>query len=105
MDNKIELNWTLKVNYFVQKGDIFRTLVDLYTIYCDDTSRESNDHAQFMINWLKNNLINYIKDFLALLDSSLDIDYNTDGEIRYENITQLLDNREFMKEFRQYLHD
>ncbi len=101
MDDKNELNWTLKVNITVKKSNIFETLVNLCATYCDNIPEKSDDYAQFVIDWLKDNLINYIKDFLAILD----IDCNTDGEIRYENITQLLDNREFMKEFRQYLHD
>ena len=101
IDDKIELNWTLKVNYTVTKYDVFEALVNLCTACCGDTPERSDDYAQFVTNWLKDNLLNYIKDFLDILD----IDCNTDGEIRYENITELLDNEEFMKDFRQYLND
>ena len=101
IDDKIELNWTLKVNYTVTKYDVFEALVNLCTSYCNDIPKKSNDYAQFVTDWLKDNLLNYIKDFLAILD----IDCNTDGEIRYESITELLDNEEFMKEFKQYLND
>lgn len=101
MDDKIELNWTLKVSYIITKYDVFEALVNLCTAYCNDIPKKSDDHSQFVINWLENNLINYTKDFL----DTLDIDCNTDGEIRYENITELLNNKEFMKEFRQYLYD
>ena len=101
IDDKIELNWTLKVNYTVTKYDVFEALVNLYTACCGDTPERFDDYAQFVTNWLKDNLLNYIKDFLDILD----IDCNTDGEIRYESITDLLDNEEFMTEFRQYLND
>ena len=101
MNDKIELNWTLKVNYTVTKYDVFEALVNLCTAYCDDILERSDDYAQFVTNWLKDNLLNYIKDFLDILD----IDCNTDGEICYESITELLDNEEFMTEFKQYLYD
>lgn len=101
MNDEIELHWTLKVSCTVTKYDVFEALVNLCTAYCDDIPERSDDYAQFVINWLKDNLINYIKDFLAVLD----IDCNTDGEIRYESITELLDNEEFMMEFKQYLYD
>ena len=100
MNDEIELDWTLKVSCTVTKYDVFEALVNLCTTYCDDMPERSDDYVQFVINWLKDNLINYIKDFLAILD----IDCNTDGEIRYENITELLDNEEFMKDFIQYLN-
>ena len=101
MDDKIDLNWTVYVSYFVSKYDVFEALANLCTTYCEDIPEESDDYAQFVIDWLKDNLLNYIKDFLDILD----IDCNTDGEIRYESITDLLDNEEFMKEFKQYLND
>lgn len=103
MDDKIELYWTLKASCTITKYDVFEALANLCITYCDgiDIPEESDDYAQFVIDWLKDNLINYTKDFLDILD----IDCNTDGEICYESITELLDNEEFMKEFRQYLCD
>lgn len=103
MDDKIELYWTLKASCTVTKYDVFEALTNLCTTYCDgiDIPEESDDYAQFVIDWLKDNLIIYTKDFLDILD----IDCNTDGEIHYENITELLDNEEFMTEFKQYLND
>ena len=97
IDDKIELNWTLKVNYTFKKYDIFQSLEELFNIY--EKAPDNVDYSNYVIEWLKDNLINYIKDFLTILD----FDCNTDGEIRYENITELLDNEEFMKEFKQYL--
>lgn len=97
IDDKIELNWTLKVNYTVTKYNIFQSLEELFNIY--EKAPDNVDYSNYVIDWLKDNLLNYIKDFLDILD----IDCNTDGEIRYENITELLDNEEFMKEFKQYL--
>lgn len=97
IDDKIELNWTLKVNYTVTKYDIFQSLEGLFNIY--EKAPDNVDYPNYVIDWLKDNLLNYIKDFLDILD----IDCDTDGEIRYESITELLDNEEFMKEFKQYL--
>ena len=59
------------------------------------------DYAEFIIIWLEDNLKDFIEDFLTTLDPMLDID----GEIDNNNIEKLLDNEEFMKEFRQYLCD
>lgn len=99
IDDKIELNWTLKVNYTVTKYNIFQSLEELFNIY--EKAPDNVDYSSYVIEWLKDNLLNYIKDFLDILD----IDCNTDGEIRYESITKLLDNEEFMTEFKQYLND
>ena len=99
IDDKIELNWTLKVNYTVTKYNIFQSLEELFNIY--EKAPDNIDYSNYVIEWLKDNLLNYIKDFLDILD----IDCNTDGEIRYESITDLLDNEEFIKEFKQYLND
>ena len=97
IDDKIELNWTLNVSYTFKKYDIFQSLEELFNIY--EKAPDNVDYSNYVIEWLKDNLINYIKDFLTISD----IDCNTDGEIRYESITELLDNEEFMKEFKQYL--
>ena len=40
-----------------------------------------------------------------MLSLETSFDCNTDGEIDNDNITELLDDEEFMKEFRQYLYD
>lgn len=57
-------------------------------------------------NWLvKDNLEDYIDEFLSILRYITSTDYNTEGGIDNDNITELLDNEEFMKEFRQYLCD
>ena len=101
MNDEIELYWSLNVSYTVTKYNVFEALVNLCTDCCNDMPERSDDYAQFVANWLKDNLLNYIKDFLDILD----IDCNIDGEIRYENITELLDNEEFMTEFKQYLND
>lgn len=62
---------------------------------------EDADYPNYVIDWLKTNLGDSVEEFLDLLDPMLDID----GEIDYDNITDLLDNEEFMKEFRDYLND
>lgn len=107
MNDKIDLNWTLKVDYTFEKYDLFETLTNLCTTYCDgiDIPEESHDYSEFIIDWLEDNLKDYKEEFLSMLSLETSIDCNTDGEIDNDNITELLDNEEFMKEFRQYLCD
>ena len=105
MDDKIDLNWTVYVSYFVSKYDVFEAIANLCTTYCEDIPEESDDYAQFVIDWLKDNLEDYIDEFLSILRYITSTDYNTEEGIDNDNITELLDNEEFMKEFRQYLCD
>ena len=49
--------------------------------------------------------MDYKEEFISMLSLETSIDCNTDGKIDNDNITELLDNEEFMKEFRQYLCD
>ena len=105
MDDKLDLNWTLKVDYTFEKYDLFETLTNLCTTYCDgiDIPEESHDYSEFIIDWLEDNLKDYKEEFLSMLSLETSIDCNTNGEIDNDNITELLDNKEFMKELRQYL--
>lgn len=100
MNDKIELHWTLKVDYTFEKYHLFEALVNLCLAYYGDIPEEY-DYVEFIITWLKDNLKNYKEEFLSILDSEIDIG----GEISNDNITELLDNEEFMKEFGQYLND
>lgn len=99
MNDKIELNWTLNVSYTFTKYDIFEALVDLFNSY--EIVPENVDYSSYVIEWLNINLKDFIEDFLTTLDPMLDID----GEIDNNNIEKLLDNEEFMTEFKQYLCD
>lgn len=99
MNDKIELNWTLNVSYTFTKYDIFEALVDLFDSY--EIVPENVDYPSYVIEWLNTNLKDFIEDFLTTLDPMLDID----GEIDNNNIEKLLDNKEFMKEFKLYLCD
>lgn len=99
MNDKIELNWTLNVSYIFTKYDIFEALVDLFDSY--EIVPENVDYPSYVIEWLNINLKDFIEDFLTTLDPMLDID----GEIDNNNIEKLLDNEEFMKEFKLYLCD
>lgn len=107
MSDKIDLSWSLNVEYTFEKYDLFETLTNLCTTYCDgiDIPEESHDYSEFIINWLEDNLKDYKEEFLSMLSLETSIDCNTNGEIDNDNITKLLDNEEFMKEFRQYLCD
>ena len=99
MGDKIELNWTLNVSYTFKKYDIFQSLEDLFNIY--EEAPDNVDYPSYVIEWLNINLKDSIEEFLDILDPMIDID----GEIDNNNITELLDNEEFMKEFRDYLND
>lgn len=100
MSDEIELHWTLKVDYTFEKYHLFEALVNLCLAYHGDIPEEY-DYAEFIIIWLKDNLKDYKEEFLSILDSEID----TGDEISNDNITELLDNKEFMAEFRQYLYD
>ena len=100
MNDEIELHWTLKVDYTFEKYNLFEALVNLCLAYYGDIPEEY-DYAEFIIIWLEDNLKDYKEEFLSILDSEID----TGSEISNDNITELLDNEEFMKEFRQYLCD
>lgn len=100
MNDEIGLHWTLKVDYTFEKYTLFEALVNLCLAYYGDIPEEY-DYAEFIITWLKDNLKNYKEEFLSILDSEID----TEGEVDNDNITDLLDDEEFMTEFRQYLCD
>ena len=104
MNDEIELHWSLKVDYTFEKYTLFEALVNLCLAYYGDIPEEY-DYAEFIIIWLKDNLEDYIDEFLSILRDITSTDYNTEEGIDNDNITELLDNEEFMKEFRQYLCD
>lgn len=99
MKDKIELNWTLNISYTFQKYDIFEALVDLFNTY--EIVPENVDYSSYVIDWLNTNLKDFVEDFLTTLDPMIDID----GEIDNDNIVELLDDEEFMTEFKDYLND
>lgn len=98
MNDKIELNWTLNISYTFKKYDIFEALENLFLN--NEDVPEDADYPNYVIDWLETNLEDSVEEFLDLLDPML----NIDGEIDNDNIAELLDNKEFMKEFRQYLY-
>lgn len=98
MGDKIELNWTLNVSYTFKKYDIFQSLEELFNIY--EKAPDNVAYSSYVIEWLNINLKDSIEEFINILDPMIDID----GEIDYDNIADLLDNEEFMKEFKQYLN-
>lgn len=52
MSDKIELHWTLKVDYTFEKYTLFEALVNLCLAYYGDIPEEY-DYAEFIIIWLK----------------------------------------------------
>lgn len=99
MKDKIELNWTINISYTFKKYDIFEALENL--VLNNEDVPEDADYPNYVINWLETNLEDSVEEFLDFLDPML----NTDGEIDNDNITDLLDNEEFMAEFKGYLND
>lgn len=95
MSDKIELNWTLNISHTFKKYDIFEALEDLFLN--NEDVPEDADYPNYVIDWLETNLEDSVEEFLDLLDPMLNIDGEIDDDI--------LDNKEFMKEFRQYLND
>ncbi len=100
MSDKIKLEWTISVSYMASKYDLFEALANLCTTYYGDIPEEY-DYTEFIIGWLEENLKDYKEEFLSILDPEIDID----GDLDYENITDLLDNEEFMAEFSEYLNN
>lgn len=99
MDDKIDLNWTLNVSCTFKKYDIFKTLEDLFLN--NEDVPEDADYPNYVIDWLNTNLEDSVEEFLDFLDPML----NTEGEIDNDNIIDLLNDEEFMKEFKDYLND
>lgn len=99
MSDKIELNWTINVSYTFKRYDIFEALENL--VLNNEDVPEDADYPNYVINWLETNLEDSVEEFLDFLDPML----NIDGEIDNDNITDLLDNEEFMAEFKGYLND
>ena len=97
-DDKIELNWTLNVSCTFKKYDIFKALEDLFLN--NEDVPEDADYPNYVIDWLNTNLEDSVEEFLDFLDPML----NTDGEIDNDNIIDLLNDEEFMKEFKNYLN-
>ena len=97
-DDKIELNWTLNVSCTFKKYDIFKALEDLFLN--NEDVPEDADYPNYVIDWLNTNLEDSVEEFLDFLDPML----NTDGEIDNDNIIDLLNDEEFIKEFKNYLN-
>lgn len=98
MSDKIELNWTINVSYTFKKYDIFEALENL-VLNNKDVPKDA-DYPNYVIEWLNINLNDSIEEFINILNPMIDID----GEIDYDDIADLLDNEEFMTEFKQYLN-
>lgn len=79
-------------NYIEELADLF----DTYEIV-----PENVNYSSYVINWLNTNLKDFVEDFLTVLYPMMDINEKVD----YCNITNLLDNEEFIKEFKLYLGD
>mgnify|MGYP004503703761 FL=1 len=88
-----------KYKLYFPKYDIFEALVDLFDTY--EIVPENVDYSNYVIDWLNTNLKDFVEDFLTTLDPMI----NIDGEIDNDNIVELLDNKEFMEEFRDFLND
>ena len=99
MSDEVELQWTLNESDTFTKYEIFEALADLFDTY--EIVPENVDYSSYVINWLNTNLKDFVEDFLTILYPMMDINEKVD----YCNITNLLDNEEFIKEFKLYLGD
>lgn len=98
--NKIELQWTELCTYSVDKEDVFKALVYLYDEYAPKFD-ESYGYVEAVVEWLEDNLDAYIEEFIEAIDPMRDIN----GDIDNETITALLDDKEFMNEFEEWLNE
>lgn len=92
----VELTWTEQCSTCVPKEFIFDTFVDVYQLY-EDGSKNVED----IIDWLTENLKNYIRDFLRLMDIEPS---NWNDRTEYDFIDELL-SEDMMDEFRKYYKD
>lgn len=102
--NKIELKWTEICCFNVNKEDVFSALVELYNSYAPEFD-ERFDYVQTVTEWLEDNLEDYVNEFLTKLALISHLAVEPMHDIDNENITALLDNKEFMNEFKEWLND
>ena len=103
----VSLTWSEIRQVLVEDYELYQALYDVYVNYIEELIEYASpyDYSEFIIDWLEDNLKDYKEEFLSMLSLETSFDCNTDGEIDNDNITELLDDEEFMKEFRQYLCD
>lgn len=93
----VDLTWREIRQVFVEEDTLYSALLYVYRTYIGN----EDDDIDEIIEGIQDYIENYIEEFLSILDSEID----TEGEISNDNITELLDNKEFMTEFEQYLCD
>lgn len=96
----VNLYWTESHSFTIAKEDIFFHLIEVFTNNSDE-DYEAGNYADTVIAWLQECLENYVDDFINYIDNF----FSTDRVIETENITKLLDDEEFVKEFKKYLNE
>jgi len=93
--SRITVRWTEIHSQTADEKDVFEALVNLYNKYNTDFNEEA------VIEGLKNDLENYLEEFLTELSPFISIE----DDIRDETITELLENKEFMDKFKEWLNE
>lgn len=100
MTDKVNLIWTEQCECNVDIAQLYQALVDLYYEFAPEFD-DRFDYVETVVDWLNDNLKNYLEEFIDKIDP-----YRTiNGDIGDENITALLDNEEFMDKFEEWLND
>lgn len=97
MDKSIEV--TMHYSITTTNEKIFQAMLDTFL------SKRSNEpcNTKAIINWVLTNLSFYIGEFIYKFDHELDA--KLIGEIEEENITELLNDEEFMCAFEKWLNE
>ena len=94
--HNIQENFLLKQKYELEFSKLRNSIGKMVTVTLADGDT---------IKGFLEEVEDYIEEFLSILRYITNTDYNTDGGIDNDSITELLDDKEFIKEFRQYLND
>jgi|GEM_PF-6132951 len=97
MSNNIVLMWSELHTHTVTKEEVFRALLDTFNEYCDI----EYNHSSVIIEWLQDNLESYLGKFLY----NVDFMYDSDLDIDEQNFTSLLEDSEFVEEFKEWLNE
>lgn len=93
--SKVVLQWSELRSELYDESDIFEALLQTYEEYSENSRLNDIDD---IIEWLQENLDNYLEDFLHNVDFMLDIN----GDIDIENITGYLKDKKFIESFKKY---
>jgi len=97
MSNNVILMWSELHTCTVTKEKVFQALLDIFNEY----SAMEYNHITVIIEWLQDNLECYLGEFL----NNVDFIYDSDLDIDEQNFTALLEDPEFINEFKEWLNE